>query len=236
MYRYTGQQSDADSALYYCRARYYEPSTGRFITQDPMKGIESDPSSYNLYLYCDNNPIRYTDPSGLFWTTSNLEKNYPNIRTIVGNVLATLDRRIKAHCTSEQVRDFCRRLKKRIGAYRGTTTGSNASEIIIGYGGKEHRDWAGFYKRGAGEDKVYYTPYAGIDPDVLAKVFLHELIHYDRDQMEKLDPTLTKLTKAQHEDYAEKQVKAIYNIPSPPPLPPPPSLPSSPNSYYKVTQ
>ena len=46
------------------RARYYEPSTGRFITQDPFKGNPNDPASLNLYVYCKNNPLKYTDPSG----------------------------------------------------------------------------------------------------------------------------------------------------------------------------
>jgi RHS repeat-associated protein len=65
VYRYTGQQSDADSGLQYLRARYYEPATGRFITQDPKKGDMREPATYNQYIYCRNNPIRYTDPSGL---------------------------------------------------------------------------------------------------------------------------------------------------------------------------
>jgi len=63
-YRYTGQQSDADSGLLYLRARYYEPSTGRFITQDTYKGDPKDPASLNLYVYCRGNPIKYNDPSG----------------------------------------------------------------------------------------------------------------------------------------------------------------------------
>ena len=66
VYRYTGQQSDADSGLQYLRARYYEPSTGRFITKDPKNGDPKDPASLNLYVYCQNNPINYSDPSGYF--------------------------------------------------------------------------------------------------------------------------------------------------------------------------
>lgn len=64
-YRYTGQQSDADSTLLYLRARYYEPNTGRFITQDPYKGDRRIPMTLNSYLYCLNNPLKFTDPSGL---------------------------------------------------------------------------------------------------------------------------------------------------------------------------
>ncbi|WP_417237319.1 RHS repeat-associated core domain-containing protein [Bizionia paragorgiae] len=43
--------------LYYMRARYYKPSIGRFLTQDPIW-------STNLYLYANNNPIKNIDPSG----------------------------------------------------------------------------------------------------------------------------------------------------------------------------
>ena len=46
------------------RARYYEPSTGRFISQDTYKGDPKVPSTLNLYAYCRNNPLKYTDPSG----------------------------------------------------------------------------------------------------------------------------------------------------------------------------
>lgn len=47
------------------RARYYEPSTGRFITKDPFPGETTNPQSMNPYIYASNNPINNTDPSGL---------------------------------------------------------------------------------------------------------------------------------------------------------------------------
>ena len=48
----------------YLRARYYNPSIGRFISRDSFAGKKSDPLSLNLYTYCANNPIVYIDPSG----------------------------------------------------------------------------------------------------------------------------------------------------------------------------
>lgn len=48
----------------YLRARYYNPSIGRFISRDSFAGKKSDPLSLNLYTYCANNPILYVDPSG----------------------------------------------------------------------------------------------------------------------------------------------------------------------------
>ena len=47
------------NSLYFMRARYYDPSLGRFITQDPS-GLESP----NLYAYALNNPVAGSDPTG----------------------------------------------------------------------------------------------------------------------------------------------------------------------------
>jgi RHS repeat-associated protein len=49
------------NGMYYMRARYYDPQTGRFISQDPL-GF--DGGDVNLYIYAKNNPIVYMDPSG----------------------------------------------------------------------------------------------------------------------------------------------------------------------------
>ncbi|MHB8456007.1 MAG: RHS repeat-associated core domain-containing protein [Acidiferrobacterales bacterium] len=47
--------------LVYNRARYYSPTTGRFVSSDPM-GLQG---GLNTYAYVDNNPLRYSDPTGL---------------------------------------------------------------------------------------------------------------------------------------------------------------------------
>ena len=62
-YRYTGKPVDS-SGLYYYGARYYDPSIGRFITVDPASPDLTDPQSLNRYVYCRNNPHKYTDPDG----------------------------------------------------------------------------------------------------------------------------------------------------------------------------
>lgn len=61
-FAFTGREYDAETGLYYYRARYYDPDLGRFISQDPIGFGGLD---YNLYRYVTNNPVNATDPSGL---------------------------------------------------------------------------------------------------------------------------------------------------------------------------
>ena len=62
--KYAGYQKDDENGLYYLNARYYDSVIARFITEDTYTGQKNDPLSLNLYTYCANNPIMYTDPSG----------------------------------------------------------------------------------------------------------------------------------------------------------------------------
>jgi len=62
-FRYTGEPSDA-SGLTYLRARFYDPSIGRFMSRDPFPGFSSSPLSLNRYTYANNNPSTLSDPSG----------------------------------------------------------------------------------------------------------------------------------------------------------------------------
>lgn len=61
-YAFTGREWDDESGLYYYRARYYDPFTGRFIEEDPLHFAAGD---VNLYRYAFNNPVNLVDPSGL---------------------------------------------------------------------------------------------------------------------------------------------------------------------------
>jgi RHS repeat-associated protein len=63
---FTGHRWDPGTGLLYCRARYYDPTIGRFTTMDPLAGLSSDPLTLHRYVYCRNNPVMYTDPTGEF--------------------------------------------------------------------------------------------------------------------------------------------------------------------------
>ena len=90
-YTFTGREFDLETGLYFYRARYYDPSIGRFLNEDPvnfnivqrflqfarsvttlpagpeniLKELLSRPMSSNLFIYSVNNPINFTDPLGL---------------------------------------------------------------------------------------------------------------------------------------------------------------------------
>ncbi len=59
---YTGRKLDTETGLMYYRARYYDPSLGRFVQRDPI-GYSAGDS--NLYRYVGNSPTRFIDPYGL---------------------------------------------------------------------------------------------------------------------------------------------------------------------------
>lgn len=61
--KYADEDQDG-TGLYYLRNRYYDPGLGRFISPDIYRGDLSQPLSLNRYIYCENNPIKYVDPSG----------------------------------------------------------------------------------------------------------------------------------------------------------------------------
>ena len=63
-YLFTGEQWDADLGMYFLRARYLNPGTGRFHTEDTYEGRNGEPLTLHKYLYAHANPVMGTDPSG----------------------------------------------------------------------------------------------------------------------------------------------------------------------------
>jgi RHS repeat-associated protein len=62
--RYRAYYYDEATSLYYLPARYYEPSTARFLSPDPAPPSAGDPLSLNAYTYCQGNPVNLEDSNG----------------------------------------------------------------------------------------------------------------------------------------------------------------------------
>ena len=64
-FRYRGYYYDVETGLYYLQTRYYDPQAGRFLNADSVDYIAPDLiGGLNLYAYCNNNPVMYSDPEG----------------------------------------------------------------------------------------------------------------------------------------------------------------------------
>ncbi|HXJ94595.1 MAG TPA: RHS repeat-associated core domain-containing protein, partial [Terriglobia bacterium] len=60
-FQYTSREFDTETTLYYMRARYFDPKTGRFLSEDPLGFSVGD----NFYAYSLNSPVNFVDPAGL---------------------------------------------------------------------------------------------------------------------------------------------------------------------------
>jgi len=117
--RYRGYVYDKETKLYYLQSRYYNPEIGRFLTADnpDYLGADGTPTSYNLFAYCSNNPVMYSDPTGHF------------INTITGTIVGALIGAINAAIKGDDVW-----AGMVIGAATGAIAGLTA-DIAIATGG-----------------------------------------------------------------------------------------------------
>ncbi|MHC5058237.1 MAG: RHS repeat-associated core domain-containing protein [Planctomycetota bacterium] len=86
-YMFTGEQYDPNVGFYYLRARYYNPSVGRFHTVDPWQGSIYDPVSLHRYLYAHADPVNLWDPSGKVVTLLELTIVSAVINVLIAEVM-----------------------------------------------------------------------------------------------------------------------------------------------------
>lgn len=67
---YNGEAFSATTGLYNMRARWYDPSQGRFERLDPFSGSQNNPQSFHKYAFVHSDPIQNIDPTGEFSTIS----------------------------------------------------------------------------------------------------------------------------------------------------------------------
>ena len=62
--RYRGYVYDTETGFYYLQSRYYDPTTCRFINADSLVATGQGILGYNMFAYCNNNPVTFSDPNG----------------------------------------------------------------------------------------------------------------------------------------------------------------------------
>ncbi len=89
-FRYRGYYYDEQSKMYYLQSRYYRPDTFRFLNADLpefAKGLKNEYAGTNLFAYCHNDPVNYTDYEGTWGASvhngyNKLVANHYNCTTV----------------------------------------------------------------------------------------------------------------------------------------------------------
>jgi RHS repeat-associated protein len=99
-YLYRGEAYDSDLGLYYLRARWMNPLTGRFMSRDPENGNPYDPKSLHKYLYASGDPVNAIDPTGradllevvvAVYTVVDIAYTVHKFGQCIGNVFNSID-------------------------------------------------------------------------------------------------------------------------------------------------
>ena len=151
-FRYRGYYYDTETGLYYVQSRYYDPVTGRFLNADMLESMLLQSNSMlagNLFAYCFNNPINYTDHSGMVVTPANV------IGAIVGGIIGA----VGGHFLSRWFADRLglRGWKRNVFIW-GLTAVISASAVAIGYfiGPYVAKAWGSFSSKLAGLVRTSY--------------------------------------------------------------------------------
>lgn len=110
-----GHRTDDESGLMYMRARYYEPGSGRFISQDPAR------DGWNWYSYCNNEPILRSDFTGKAW------------HILIGAVLGGISAGFIASGQGQEGNELLTSIV--IGVVTGALTAATGAWITSGIGG-----------------------------------------------------------------------------------------------------
>ena len=104
-FRYRGYVFDEETGLYYLRSRYYNPQWGRFVNADML--IQCKKIGCNLFAYCSNRPILFSDANGT--------EEYPDVYEVIlrsasvrledaeNNLLCYLNRSIELYTTQKDI-------------------------------------------------------------------------------------------------------------------------------------
>ena len=131
-YTYTGRELDSESGLYYYRARYYDPTSGRFLQKDPIGFLGKD---VNLYRYADNDPVDLGDPGGLSstpvgWIVQLGEKCMKKVKALFSDKEMRLAREQEQNVLVNGTRQKARQIER--GANNGRTVVKHSGHDLGG--------------------------------------------------------------------------------------------------------
>ena len=128
---FCGEQFDPVTGLYYLRARYMNPSVGRFITMDSYEGSIDDPVSLHKYLYANANPVSNSDPSG-YVTVNQVKQNVKIISVAIIIVSPTLYSATIEYKHNQQVMQQGMQIVKALRVLEPIITGGSIFSSIYG--------------------------------------------------------------------------------------------------------
>ncbi len=181
-YRYRSYYYDKETKLYYLNSRYYNPLWGRFINADGIIGTSETYLGYNLYAYCENNPITNIDGEGNF-SFKNMLANIGNGLNKAVNAVSNTYNKAKSGVNNmiNSIGQFAQKVKNSFTVEAGIGFGVGAKAKVGSVGGE-----FGAYKTfntGISNNKKYNstTSKIGATASINSKKagLQYEITHYD---------------------------------------------------------
>ncbi len=133
-HKYTGQKEVVSIGPYYYGARYYDPSIGRFITEDTYPGELAKPQSQNLYVYVMNNPLRYVDPTGNKVEEENPQTKKIDLAKIIKKIIDFFTNKPLFDSDEEKLKQIDLKTGQEIAKHNNTDiTGQTSFEDLTAY-------------------------------------------------------------------------------------------------------
>lgn len=170
--RYRGYYYDTETSLYYLQSRYYDPETCRFINADAYFVAGNDYiQGTNMFAYCYNNPVMYSDPSGFA-----IDGHTDNVvEDILNTLFSIMVLKIMVFMSDEEIVNLVNEIESSEDLYY-------VSMVILNgfYNGKQEK--LGFYHEGLEGEYSFQACKAFLNKNVcltVAKYYTGEQLGYD---------------------------------------------------------
>ena len=174
-FTYRGYCYDYDIGMYYLQSRYYDPQICRFINADSTDylGATGTLLSYNLFAYCENDPVNRIDEDGRSWQDvknalesigAKIKKIYKRYKALTSTQCYNLIKSVKNNVSNvNSVLKLTKRVKKKLEDCKENIFQHVRDVVNIGYfEGKGKKGYIAIYRKSFGykEDKLYSICYA----------------------------------------------------------------------------